>query len=103
MRCPMTRSFPAGKSVLSRTRRMPRRSGAALLEFAIISPFLFTLILGIIDFGRVMLVEQILTNAAREGARDAVLPGGSKSNVRSVVTTYMTNSGVALTDPTNQV
>lgn len=43
--------------------------GAAMVEFAIVAPLLFTLILGTIDFGRALFVFNNLTNAAREGAR----------------------------------
>ncbi len=83
--------------------RRPRRSGASAVEFALIAPFLVTLILGMIEFGRVMMVEQILVNAAREGARAAVLPGSSASNARTVVTNYLSSSSITLSNPTSQV
>lgn len=84
-------------------RLQPRRRAAALVEFALIAPFLVTIVLGIIEFGRVMMVEQILTNAAREGGRSAVLPGGTISNARTAVENYLTNSGVTLTNSATQV
>src|SRR5262245_59831983 len=37
-----------------------QRAGAALVEFAILAPLLFTLILGIIEFGRAMMVTDVL-------------------------------------------
>ena len=52
--------------------RRPRR-GAAAVEFALIAPLLFLLIFGMIEFGRAVMVQQILTNASREGARRAIL------------------------------
>jgi Flp pilus assembly protein TadG len=57
-------------------RRAPRRRGErgqALVEFALILPVLLLLVLGIIEFGRAWNLSQIITDAAREGARQAVL------------------------------
>ena len=67
-------------------RRSQRvRPGAAAVEFALVAPLLVMLVLGMIEFGRMMMVEQILTNAAREGARKAVLPGVTKTQAESAV------------------
>ena len=52
--------------------------GAAAVEMAIVLPLLFLVIAGIVDFGRAFQAQVQLTNAAREGARAAVvLPLGS--------------------------
>ena len=42
------------------TRSGSRRSGAAADEFAIVAPLLILLILGIIAFGQMVMVQQIL-------------------------------------------
>jgi Flp pilus assembly protein TadG len=55
------------------------------VEFALILPLLMTLGLGGIEFSRALSVQQVLTNAAREGAREAVLPASSVSEVEGVV------------------
>lgn len=49
------------------TRRGDR--GAAAVEFAIVLPLFLTLVLGTIDFGYFFYVSEVVTNAAREGAR----------------------------------
>ncbi|WP_323097583.1 TadE/TadG family type IV pilus assembly protein [Intrasporangium sp. YIM S08009] len=55
-----------------------RERGAAAVEFAIVLPVLFLVIAGIVDFGRAFYAQIELSNAAREGARTAVvLPLGS--------------------------
>ena len=46
-------------------------SGAAMVEFAFVALILFTLMFGIIDFGRAFFLYNNLTNAARVGARFA--------------------------------
>jgi Flp pilus assembly protein TadG len=47
--------------------------GAAMVEFAFVAVILFTLVFGIIDFGRAIFLYNNLTNAAREGARFAAV------------------------------
>jgi Flp pilus assembly protein TadG len=49
------------------------RRGATVVEFAIVSPLFFLFIFGLIEFGRYVMVQQALTNAAREGSRTAAL------------------------------
>lgn len=46
-----------------------RRSGQALVEFALVVPLLLILILGVVEFGRAWNAYQVVTDAAREGAR----------------------------------
>lgn len=55
--------------------------GAAAVEFVIIFPVLFLIICGIIEFGRIMAYKNLITSAAREGARTAILPGASADDV----------------------
>jgi Flp pilus assembly protein TadG len=49
------------------------RNGVAAVEFALVAPIFFLLVFGLIEFGRMMMVQQSLTNAAREGCRVAIL------------------------------
>jgi Flp pilus assembly protein TadG len=48
-------------------------SGQALVEFALVLPILMVLLMGIIELGRAWHMRQVLTDAAREGARLAVV------------------------------
>jgi Flp pilus assembly protein TadG len=66
------------------------RSGAAALEFALVAPIFFLMIFGLIEIGRMMMVQQSLTNAAREGCRSAVLATSTNSaDVEAVVRNYL--------------
>jgi Flp pilus assembly protein TadG len=56
----------------SRRRREPVERGASAVEFALVLPLLLLVIAGIVDFGRALFTQVILTNAAREGARAAI-------------------------------
>jgi Flp pilus assembly protein TadG len=86
-----------------RVIRSSRRPGVAAVEFAVILPFVMVLFLGMIEFGRVLMVQQIITNAAREGCRYAVMPGSTVSSTQTVVTTYLSNSSITLASPSTQV
>lgn len=46
-----------------------RERGAVAVEMALILPLLLLVIGGIVDFGRLLFTQNIVTNAAREGAR----------------------------------
>ena len=48
------------------------RRGQALAEFALISPVLFLLFFGVLDFGRAIYVQSTLNQAANEAARVAI-------------------------------
>ena len=63
--------------------------GAALLEVALTLPLLLLVAVGIFEFGRAYQTWQILTNAAREGARVAVLPGTDDDAVEDRVHEYL--------------
>lgn len=54
-------------------------SGQALVEFALVAPFLFLLLLSIFEAGRFVLNLETLNNATREGARYAIVHGAQSS------------------------
>jgi Flp pilus assembly pilin Flp len=59
------------RNLFRRLRKNDR--GAALVEFAIVALLLITLLLGIIEFGWLLTGWVVVTGAAREGARAAVV------------------------------
>ena len=70
------------------------RSGASVVEFALIAPIFFMIILGMIEFGRMAMVQQVITNSAREGARIAVLDGATKQKVKNKVKDYLSSASI---------
>lgn len=70
-------------------KRLRSERGAALLEAAITIPLLLLVAMGIFEFGRAFQTWQVLTNAAREGARMAVLPDPTPGNVETRVREYL--------------
>lgn len=70
------------------------RRGAAAVEFAVVATLFFLLVFGMIEFGRMVMVQQIITNGSREGARIAVLEGAKTDQVESAVSKYLTKASI---------
>lgn len=51
--------------------KLTRRRGSATVEFAIVLPFLVLVVISLVDLGRAMQANLILTNISREGANVA--------------------------------
>ena len=79
--------------------RLKSQRGAELIEMALILPLLLLVLVGIVDFGFLFQRYEVLTNAAREGARMAVLAnsGYTITDVRTRVCSYLTAGGVPTT------
>jgi len=58
------------------SKRQPRR-GAAAVEFAIVAPVLFLLIMTMFEFSRLQVIRHTGDNAAYEAARRAMVPGAT--------------------------
>ena len=75
-------------------KRWWAEDGAELVEFAVVLPVMLLVLLGIIEFGLLFQRYQVITNAAREGARLAVLPGYSTDDVEDRVEQFLTAAGL---------
>ena len=69
--------------------RIRSERGAELVEFALVLPLLLVLIGGIVDFGFLFQRYEVVTNAAREGARLASLAGYTDAAARTRVREYI--------------
>lgn len=65
------------------------------MEFALVAPVLVLLVMGTVEYGRMVMVQQVLTNATREGARRGVLDGATTVEVKSVVENFLTTSRIS--------
>jgi Flp pilus assembly protein TadG len=82
----------------TRFQRLRDEAGSALIETALTVPLVLLLSISVFEFGRAFQHWQVLTNAAREGARVAVLPGTSDEAVRSRVQAYLEAGQLASAD-----
>ena len=67
-----------------------RERGAAAVEFALVLPVLLLLVLGAIDWGWYFFLREVVTNAAREGAR----VGSVNQDGQAAAAAYLTRLGL---------
>ena len=78
----------------TRSKRTERR-GAALVEFALVAPIFLLLVVGSIEFGRAIMVQEALTNASREGVRTGIEDGSLTTDVTTAVNNYLTDMSIS--------
>jgi Flp pilus assembly protein TadG len=86
-------------AAMTRRGRWSHEDGAELIEFALVLPMMLLVMFGIIDFGLLFQRYLVVTNAAREGARVAVLPGYTDADVQARVAQYLTAAGLTEAAP----
>jgi Flp pilus assembly protein TadG len=78
--------------------------GAAALEFALVLPLLALLVLGGLDWGYYFFAEQVVVNAAREGARagslEATDDAAALADAEAAARSYLTRGGLEPTGAT---
>lgn len=98
----MRRHLQRPLSFLGAFRRA--RAGTSMVEFALVSPIVVLLTLGIIDFGRILWTSTTIEHVAREAARYAALHGAGAKVEATVASTqsYATDraTGLKSTDMT---
>jgi|KBSMisStandDraft_5_1062788.scaffolds.fasta_scaffold208881_2 hypothetical protein len=86
--------------IAERSSRRPVTSerGAEIIELIIVTPLFLLLIAAMFDFGFLFRNWEVVTNAAREGARIGALPdyvcNKSTTDVEDRVSDYMKGSGI---------
>jgi Flp pilus assembly protein TadG len=87
----------AAVSRVSASARNPdgaSESGQAVIELAVTLPLLLVVVMGIFDFGLMFQRYEVVTNAAREGARVGVLPTYSTDDAKARAQQYLTSGGL---------
>ncbi len=62
-----------------------------MVEMAVCFPIFMLILLGIMEFGRALMVSQLLASASREGCRIAVIDGATNSDVEAKIKTHVTS------------
>jgi Flp pilus assembly protein TadG len=81
-----------------RRARRRERLGTATVEFAVLLPLVMTLMLGTWEIGRLVEVEQILNNAAREAGRRAASGQYTNAQVQQIALNYLSMAGLTTTN-----
>jgi Flp pilus assembly protein TadG len=83
-------------------RRARRLAGMAMVEFVLILPALIVMLFGILEFGVLFFQWQTLSNAAREGAREAIVfrkncdSAAVQSLIEQTVIDYASSANIAV-------
>ena len=77
------------------TNRSQRR-GVSAVEFAVVAPVFFLFVFSMFEFGRIVMLQHTMTNAARIGCRRAVL--ATTTNEAQVQATVRQQLGISLTN-----
>lgn len=80
--------------MMKRHEKHDQRRGVALIEAALVFPILLLLTFGLIEYGWLFLRMESISNAARRGARVAVTPDATSSDVSSAIAVMMTDGGL---------
>jgi Flp pilus assembly protein TadG len=85
-----------------RTRRASNvYRGATLVEFAIVLPIFFTFVFGVIEFGRLQLVSNMLQTACRTAARvgstEDVTTAAATTRVEEILATVLNTQDLTVT------
>jgi hypothetical protein len=62
-----------------------RRGGTTVLEVAVVLPVFFTFVFGLVEYGRIQMVSNVIKNACRQGARYGSTEGVTTAEARARV------------------
>jgi Flp pilus assembly protein TadG len=68
--------------------------GQNIVEFALVVPLLFLLVFGIAEYGRAWMTRNILTGAAREAVRIAVVPNATPGAAEARANQILASAGI---------
>jgi Flp pilus assembly protein TadG len=90
--------------IRARCRRRAARRGATAVEFAFVAPVFFLFVFGLMEIGRMLMLQQAMTNAAREGCRAAGLASCiNASQVETAVRDHLESSDGTIAWNTSKV
>jgi Flp pilus assembly protein TadG len=83
-------------------RRLRNRPGQSMVEFVLIAPMLLLLFFGLVEFARAWNIRHVITDAAREGARNMVVdnPVVTTDSVTHIIHSALAASGIDTTQAT---
>lgn len=89
--------------VLAMKKSTARRLGIAAVEFAIVLPVFTIFIIGMLEIGRMIMVREMLNDAARKGARTGIQRDKGNSDITADAVDVMEHDNKIPTGKTNVV
>jgi hypothetical protein len=79
---------------MQRSRKLRQRSGATMVEFAIVAPLLFLFFFAAMEFCRVAMIRHTADNAVYEACRVGMIPGAMVGEINAEATRILGSLGV---------
>lgn len=79
---------------LQKIKLIKQQQGQSLVEFALLVPMLVVILFGTVEFGRLWMTMNVLTGAAREGARVAAVTAPNTAQVQTAVNNVLTGANI---------
>ena len=79
---------------MAEVTRFRSQRGAEIIELALVLPILMLVLGGIVDFGFLFKNYEVVTNAAREGARFGLVPTVTEEDVQTRVGMFLSAGGL---------
>jgi Flp pilus assembly protein TadG len=76
-------------------RGRQKRKGAAVVEFALAAPLLATLVVGMFEVSRGIMVKQVLSDAARKACRTGIQPNKANTDITSEVNNILSDNNIS--------
>ena len=93
--CAYVATERAAVKPMNRKSRRARRKGVTTVEFAVVAPIVFFVLLALMQFAGLLMSKNVLTAAAREGGRLASMPSTvSTQTVESAVAGCLQRGGI---------
>jgi Flp pilus assembly protein TadG len=89
-----------GVHMIKGTLPLSQRRATASVELALLAPVLLAALFGIWEIGRLVQMQQVVDNAAREGARQAARGDLTSAQVQTAVLNYLQDAGISTTGVT---
>ena len=80
--------------MLNKSRARSRRQGATAVEFAVVAPLFFMIVLGLIEMSRACMALEQLSEAARRACRQGVIEGTSSAAIKQAAVDYLNSVGI---------
>jgi Flp pilus assembly protein TadG len=89
-----------GRSFATTANVAPCRRGAAMVEFAMVTPLLFLFFFAAFEFCRVAMIRHTVDNAVYEGCRLAIVPGATADEARQAAESVLNSLALTGTNVT---
>lgn len=79
---------------LQKIKLIKQQQGQSLVEFALLLPMLVVILFGTVEFGRLWMTMNVLTGAAREGARVAAVTAPNTAQVQTAINNVLNGANI---------